>query len=614
MAGKLTEGGWNSGLMRYIASRMPYSNAGIIDNILEVNPRFKDFYNTGSEKDEALVRHSISSAYPVIDATNPVGNIAIDKHYQQIMYANVEYNKIKRLRDYRVMGAFAEVADALDEICDEVINVDEKGNVINLEVESDELSDTQVAELQKEFRGFIKSFDLENKGWEYFRQILVDGELFFEHIIHKDHVDAGVLGVLQMPSELVDPIYDNVQNLLIKGFLVRKPKPDDGPASQSKSDADTTNDNPSMASDKTKIELIPLDRNQVTYINSSIWNENKTLRIPFIENARRAYKQLSLTEDAIVIYRMVRAPERLVFNVDVGNMPPPKAEAYLRKLMNQYWQRKTFDSSQGKTINAFNPQSMLDSFWFAKRQGSDGTSVTTLPGGQNLGEITDLLYFVKKLYKALKVPTNRVDPESQYRDGLDILREELKFAKFVIRLQQDFANGLRESFITHIKLKKLWKKYKLKEAQISLMFNPPTNFYEMRESQKLELKVGNFNNMSGNEFISNSYASKKYLGWSDVDIKANREWMRKDSEFRWELAQIETLGPNWKENLAAGAGGEEPPGGPPMGGGMGGGMGGPPAFGPPPPAGGLDEPVGGEPEAAPATAPVNLGPGSALPN
>lgn len=622
MASKQSPGGWKqgifgTGLMNYIAERMPYSNVGMIDNILQVNPKYKEFYDTGSKRDEALVKHSISSAYPILGTNDPVGSISIDKNYQQIMYANVEYNKIKRLRDYRVMGAFAEVADALDEICDEAINQDEDGNILTLELDTDELDDVQKREIEKEFQTFIKVYDLPNKGWEYFRQLLVDGEMFFEHIIHKNHPDKGILGVLQIPTEVVDPIYDNVQNLLIKGFILRKPIVDkkEGP-SQLHNDNTQDSNNPTANADSKRVELVPLDKNQITYIHSNIWNETKTLRIPFIENARRSYKQLSLTEDSVVIYRLVRAPERLVFNVDVGNMPPPKAEAYLRKLMNQYWQRKTFDSSQGKTINAFNPQSMLDSFWFAKRSGSEGTDVRSLPGGDNLGEITDLLYFVKKLYKSLKVPTNRIDPESSYRDGIDILREELKFAKFIIRIQQSFANGLKDAFITHLKLREFWEEYKLRDASINLMFNPPTNFYEMRESQKLELKAANFNNLAGNEFVSNSYAQKKYLGWSDVDIKANREWMRKDSELRWELGQIETMGPNWKEAMAAGVGaegeGEAGLGGGGLGGGAPMGGGAPPPFGPEPM--GLEPlPPGGGEIPPPETGPVNLGPGQGAP-
>jgi hypothetical protein len=279
-------------------------------------------------------------------------------------------------------------------------------------------------------------------------------------------------------------------------------------------------------------------------------------------------------------------------------MAPPKAEAYLKKLISQYWSRKTFDLDQTDVVKKFNPQSMLDAFWFAKRQGSEGTSVTQLPGGANLGELADLMYFVKKLYRALKVPTSRLDPEDAFRDGTDILREELKFAKFIIRQQQRFATGIKRGFITHLKLTGLWDKYELTQNNIDIDFNVPTNFYEMRENQRLELKAANFNNLASNEFVSATYAQKKYLGWKDRDILANREFLRKDAEMQWELAQIQAAGPAWKEALIAGsaAGGEAAPGG--EGGGFGGGST-PPAFGGgPAEVGGEGAGVGAEGEAA----------------
>jgi hypothetical protein len=288
---------------------------------------------------------------------------------------------------------------------------------------------------------------------------------------------------------------------------------------------------------------------------------------------------------------MVRAPERLVFNVDVGNMPPPKAESYLRKLIQNYWSSKTFDVDQNDVVNKFNPQSMLDAFWFAKRQGSEGTTVTQLPGGANLGELSDLMYFIKKLYRSLKVPTTRLDPQDAFRDGNEILREELKFARFVIRMQQRFAAGIKRAFITHLKLLKLWEKYELKEPNITVKFNVPTNFYDLRENQKMELKINTYTNLSQNEFVSKTYAQKRYLGWTDTQIMANREYLRKDTEFQWEIQQIASNGPNWKEALAAGApagGGEAP-----MGGGGGGGGGAPPAFG------GAPAEIGGGAEATP---------------
>jgi hypothetical protein len=349
-----------------------------------------------------------------------------------------------------------------------------------------------------------------------------------------------------------------------------------------------------------------MDANQVTYIDSGIWNETKTVRLPFIENSRRAYRQLSLIEDAIVIYRLVRAPERLIFNVDVGNMAPPKAEAYLRKLMTNYWSRRTYDADQGATVQKFNPQSMLDSFWFAKRAGSEGTQVTQLPGGSNLGELTDLMYFVKKLYKALKVPTNRLNPEDTFRDGTDILRDELKFARFIIRQQQRFAAGLKNGFITHLKLKKIWDEYNLKEMELELFFNVPTNFYELRENQKFQLKAENFNSITQSELVSKTYAQKKYLGWTDTDMMANREFLRKDRQMLWELDQITNNGPNWRE-VGAVQGGQGAEGAA-AGGGTGDGSSRlPPQFGPAPAE------AGGEAGGQAGVAPVATGGGSQLP-
>jgi len=521
---------FQSDIFRNIANKLPYQTPNANDIISNLNPKYEVFQDTGIKRTEALAGQSVlyNNDYNNVAP----GQFGTETQYAELVYANIEENKGGRLRDYRVMASFAEIADALDEICDEVVNKDENGNIVNLEFRNTILDDSDKGKITTEFEKYIDYYNLEKKGFEYFRQMLIEGEVFFEHIIHKKYADEGILGVVHLPSDLVDAVYDNIQNMLIKGFILRKPVFD-----------------PNKPTKIEKVELVPLDDNQVSYINSGIWNQDKTFRLPFIENARRAYRQLSLVEDSIVIYRLVRAPERLVFNVDVGNMSPPKAEAYLRKLMQQYWSKKTFDVNQQGAVQKFNPQSMLDSFWFAKRAGSEGTSVTQLAGGANLGELTDLMYYVNKLYKALKVPTNRLNPESTFSDGQEILREELKFAKFIIRLQQQFASGLKRGFLTHLELKGLKKKYNLKESQIHLQFNVPTNFYELRENQKLELKTATYNNLVANEFISATYGQMKYLGWSENDIKANRELLRKDAEVQWELQQIQGAGPGWKDAL-----------------------------------------------------------------
>lgn len=539
-------------LTNLIKQSLPWSNQDVIEDVTDLNPKYKDFYKAGSRRDDAIAKHSVSMV-PAGDDDAPTGSIEINKNYSAYMYANVDTDKHKRLLDYRMMAAYSEVAEALDEICDEIIHPDADGKFINLMFREDcELDSTVKHELEKEFKRIVRYFEFETKGWEYFRSLLVDGEVFFENIIHEKHKDLGILGVSLMPTELLDPIFDNVQNMLIKGYLLRRPIYD-----------------PKTGTVE-KIEYIPFDKNQLTYMHSGIWNEDKTLRVPFVENARRAYRQLTLIEDAIVIYRLARAPEKLVFNIDVGNMSAPKAESYLKRLMQEYWNRKTFDAHQGGTVNAFNPQSMLDGFWFAKRQGSEGSSVTSLPGGANLGELTDLMYFVQKLYKSLKVPTNRLNPESRYEDSSTVLREELKFARFLIRLQHKLAQPLKDTFITHLKLKKLWDDYSLKESDFNILFNEPSQFYVLREQQVFDLQSNNYSAMAANPKVSDTVSQKKYLKWGDQEVAENRAWLRKDAAFTFELAQIEAMGPNWKEQIEAQASAMDPgaaPGAPPVGGG-----------------------------------------------
>lgn len=587
MADSNRESTFGRDLMKFVSARLPYQSFSVLDKINEINPKFDIFREHGSKRQDNLIKRSVSSS---VQYDQPNANILRNKDYYEYMYAAIQPDKGKRLVDYRVMAAFAEVANALDEICDEVINVDNNGNVVSLKHKESELPSEAKKILDEEFKKYIGFFELEKRGWEYFRNILIDAEIFFEHIISNKEPDKGVLGILTIPSEIVDPIYSNVQNMLVKGFLLRKPIFD--------------SKNPGKVVD---IEMIPLDGNQVVYVNSGIWNENKSLRLPFIENARRAYRQLSLIEDSIVIYRLVNAPEKLVFNVDVGNMAAPKAEGYIKRLMQQYWAKRTFDSDQNGATQKFNPQSMLDSYWFAKRQGSEGTSVTKLPGGQNLGELTDLLYFKKALYTALKVPVSRIAPEDVYNDGEGILREELKFAKFIVRMQQRFASSIKPGFITHLKLKKLWQKLELKEYYFELEFNVPTNFYEMRESQKFQLKANSYTTITAGELISKTFSQKKYLGWNDQDILANREFMRKDAEIQWEIDQIKGAGPNWREVQQAGATAGGQPGAPAPGGG-GGGMAMPPAFGPGPGGEVGAPPEGGEAVPGVGAAPVAGGP------
>lgn len=582
-------------LLGAFASRLPYAYQ-ILDSMMQRNPKFQDFKNVAPRREEMIQDESIYLQDPDqqfgAGSAGAPGSLLINKDYQAFIYANVDKDKTRRLQDYRRMAAFAELADCIDEICDECIVKDENDNVTVFNLRGDYTKEIKDS-IEREYKKFVTIFDLEGTGWEYFRQFLVDGELYFENIIDEERKHLGIVGLVSIPSELINPVYQNVQNELVKGFLIRKLVV--GPATS--------------MNRKDQEELFFMNKAQVTYVHSGMWNEYKTIRLPYIENAKRAYRQLSLIEDSIVIYRLVRAPERLRFTIYTGNMPAPKAEAYLKRLMQGYWSKKNFDSSQGsggRVTNIYDPQSMLDAYWFTKDAQGNGSTVDTLPGGQNLGQLDDLNYFLKKLYNSLKIPVSRfLSDDTPFKDGTDITRDELRFARFVIRIQRQFATSIKDTFIAHLKLKGLWKQYKLKERAIHIQFNVPTSFMAMRDQQLLQIKFDNFSNVTANASIAPSYAQKYYLGLSDDLMKENREWLRSDAALRWELGQIENSGPNFREQQAAAAGlgdGEAAPA--PTGGGGGGGGSEIPEFGGSAPVGPEAGAEAGEtspPEGAPAT-------------
>jgi hypothetical protein len=526
---------------------------------------------------EAIAKNSVTLNNDFNNTT--FSSIESDKNFSALMYASASEDKPGRMRDYRTMAAFSEIADALDEICDETINPDENDDICVLKFKNTDLESAKKKDLYDEFSKYIEHFDLHNNGWQYFRQFLIEGELFFEQIIHEDHTNQGVLGVINIPSDLIDPVYSNIQNMLVKAFLYQKPIFD-------------TNDPRKVD----RYEPIPYEENQVVYINNSSYNETKEFIVPFIENARRAYRQLAMIEDAVVIHRMVHAPLRFIFNVDVGRLSVPQAEAYLRKIQSQYWASKTFDADQGDIVKKYNPQSTLDSFWFAKRQGQEATTVQEFGGTANLDQLSDLHFFIKKLYRSLKTPSSRLDPDDSFKDGTDILREELKFARMIMRQQQKFASGLKRGFITHLKLRRMFTEYDLTEQNINVIFNAPSNFYELRNNQKLELKITSFNNLVGTNKVSVTMAMKKALNWKDTEILANRALLKKDAELEWELQQITSMGPDWKALVLQQAqAGAPPAGGGDLGdmgagGGLGGGGGMPPDFGGGEVSPGLEEP------------------------
>ena len=220
-----------------------------------------------------------------------------------------------------------------------------------------------------------------------------------------------------------------------------------------------------------------------------------------LERARRAYNQLMLIEDAILIYRMVRAPEKYVFNVDIGKMGAAKGQQKVAQLKKQFGTKKTYDPATGTVGKAYDPMQMTENFWFVKGADSEGINVQQLTSQHNFGNLDDLEYFYKKLLKSLNIPVARYfgEPNAVIQNNPEggISNEELNFAKFIMSLQQRFAAGILDGIVTHLKLKGLWDLYKLQKSDLQVVFTQPIEYQQYRKQKLLEGKVNMMKNLLG---------------------------------------------------------------------------------------------------------------------
>lgn len=531
------------------------------------NPKWEDFEETGIRRKEALVNNSVSHGLVHMDNTAAVATGVGGQFnpFANVLYASLDAAKANRIYEYRLMASYPEVGDAIEEISNSFINEDERKRVITFKYLDSTLSNDNYKKLVKEFDYFINLFNLKQRGKKYCEDYLIDGELFLELIVctaAESTKKKGIVGALKLQTELMEAHYKDKQNDIIVAFT-------------GKSVTFEGNNNNNII----KMEHVPYQANQVLYIHSDNWDPTGEFVIPYIERARKRYIQLSYLEDAIVIYRLVRAPERLIFKVDTGNLPTPKAEAHLQRLKDRYFKSKAFDINTGDITQKFEPQSMLDSFWVSKGNGNEGVEITQLQGGQNLGQLDDLNYFIKALYRALRVPTNRLESESQGAiDSSTLLREEIRFAEFIISIQRKFAEAFKQAFISHLKFTGLYQQFKLKEHMFELEFVPPSNYFYMRRLQAIQIAGDAYSKIAGIDVMSKTWTLKNIMGLTDNEILDQYRMRKLEAAHEYEIAQITSAGPNWKmavlmqQSGAEGAAAGGDMGGGDMGGDLGGGM------------------------------------------
>jgi hypothetical protein len=467
-----------------------------------------------------------------------LNNNVTSKGMNETLYGTISTNKVCRIASYRRMADFTEVSDAIDEICDNSITNDMNNNQVSLKLPNttDNIKEKEIRNAWKEY---ISLFDFENNMFEYMRNFVVDGELAWENVVSKDKPEAGILDLKFLPPESFEITYNLSTKEKVGITCYSDTDTDLNAHNQQQS---TKHKNYGNSLDKKTIGGIALSNlntgdalaeesaiflpwSQITYINSGKWNSIGTFVYPVLEKARKAYNQLCLIEDAIIIYRLVRAPERLVFNVDIGKARRSKGEQEVLKMMKSYNTKKIYNPVNGTVSNDYDAHSMLESFWFVKTADSEGTSVETLTSGQNLGELDDLHYFLRKLYISLKIPYNRYEqPDVQIDRINSISYEEYRFAKFIMRLQSRFALGIKEGFKTHLALKNI----EVNDLDLKIRFTPPSAFDIYEEQESMRLKIEKYSMLADREEFSKTILMEKYLGWTKEEIAEN--WKRLESD------------------------------------------------------------------------------------
>lgn len=302
-----------------------------------------------------------------------------------------------------------------------------------------------------------------------------------------------------------------------------------------------------------KCIVIPFE--QLTYVDTGIYNEDGRQVFSVLERAKRPFNQLRLIEDAIMIYRVSRSPEKYVFNVDIGKMGKARGEMEVAKLKKQFGTKKNYDPMTGTIGKAYDPMQISENFWFCKGSDSGGITVSPLQSQNNFGNLDDLEYFQKKLLRSLNIPTARFFGEASANllhqgDDAGITAEELNFAKFLMSMQRRFALGLLNGAIIHLKYTGLWNMYKLTKDMIKIIITPPVEYTTFRRQKLLESKVTMLKTVLGDDAISKLFSSEialeLFMGWSKDQIKKNKELkfqeMIEDAKFEYYSGKIKEKG------------------------------------------------------------------------
>jgi len=425
-------------------------------------------------------------------------------------------NEAELVTRYREMAMYPETEYAVDDVVNEAIVTGIGKGPVDIILDHLKQSSTIKTKIQNEFHEILTLLDFGNQCYEIFRRWYVDGRLYHHIIIDVENPKKGI-----QELRYIDP------RKIRKVKHIKKvgAKTKDGqviPVTANGIEYFMYNER--GLDQKGGGQGIKIAKDSVSYTHSGLLDARKSMVVSNLHKAIKPYNQLRMLEDAVVIYRIARAPERRIFYVDVGNLPKIKAEQYLRDIMVKFKNRLVYNASTGEVSDEREHRTMLEDYWLPRREGGRGTEITTLPGGQNLGEIEDILYFRKKLYKALNVPPSRLEAEGGFNIGrsAEITRDEVKFGKFITRLRNKFTQLFLNLLETQLRLKGVvtaedWEDFR---PNIYFDWQKDTHFIELQETEIMRNRVEMLRDMEEFKgvYYSQEWLRKNVLRQSDEDI------------------------------------------------------------------------------------------------
>ena len=425
-------------------------------------------------------------------------------------------NEAELIRRYRETSLIPEVDSAIEDIVNECITSDSSDRIVSLDLRDVKLSDSIKSKIQDEFYHILNIMKFNQNSHELFRKWYIDGRIYFHKVVDSKRPKAGIVDLRN-----VDPIkIKKVRN-------IEKERDPKTKVERIKKIEEfyLFNDKGFDKSGSGEGNTVKIAPEAVCYTTSGLLDYTKNVVVGYLHKALKTANQLSMIEDALVIYRISRAPERRIFYIDVGNLPKAKAEQYLADTMNRYRNKLVYNAQTGEIKDDRKHMSMLEDFWLPRREGGRGTEITTLPGGQNLDDIADIEYFKKKLYHALNVPFSRMESDNGFNMGRtsEITRDELKFNKFTNRLQKKFARVFVDILRTQLILKEIVSGEEFDEVKDYLQFDFATDnhFTELKDAEILRERVDTLNSLGDfvGKYYSHEYVRKYVLRQTEDEIK-----------------------------------------------------------------------------------------------